>query len=352
MKNNPRLIAKWDTCDNLENHRLRWLDDIDELCEALEESDDEDLVALVPRIKRLIDRCGHIWYRTQAKLMIYERNRRQLADEELTEIVAAIPPRFIKWRGHGRALEILKKSRHWKAINSYIEKYADDSYSDLDSQTDWDDMVEALSQAMAELNKEDAEWYVTGEGMGWQSRSGHKRFSADDGQAFLNGVLPKTDCTFTISWDDDEHTAIKIVNSHHDAMGEVYICRPVRHIPITFVPTFHLQGLADVMENKSAWAPALGLPQEGCAATCNANHDGYLVRLRVNWEGGYLKTVVEVFGENGDEPLEYVPLRHLDLEQKGDEEFMRAEIDTGHEYIFDVKILDRDCAPDPALSAT
>lgn len=66
-------------------------------------------------------------------------------------------------------------------------------------------------------------WYATGEGMGWMKRSGHKHFSARNGAELLRNILPDTDCTFTAT---KYSRYIEIVNSHHDAMGEVYKIYP------------------------------------------------------------------------------------------------------------------------------
>jgi hypothetical protein len=86
----------------------------------------------------------------------------------------------------------------------------------------WDDLCADLTTLMKELN-EDGEWYVEGEGLGWRRLSGHKDVDATTGRELLLGILPETANTFQVYKRDDH---LRIVNSHHDAMGEVYTIRP------------------------------------------------------------------------------------------------------------------------------
>lgn len=90
---------------------------------------------------------------------------------------------------------------------------------------EWDYLTEALTEKLQEINP-NGRWRCDASGLGWQRRSGYKHFEADDGQAFLRAILPDTECTFQIylEGEGDEQT-IRIVNSHHDAMGEVYEIR-------------------------------------------------------------------------------------------------------------------------------
>lgn len=92
-------------------------------------------------------------------------------------------------------------------------------------ESEWDFLVTDLTEKMREINP-DSRWYCEGAGMGWRRRSGHKTFTADTGGKLLHALLPSGQCTFQIYIDGkgDEQT-IRIVNSHHDAMGEVYEIR-------------------------------------------------------------------------------------------------------------------------------
>jgi hypothetical protein len=106
----------------------------------------------------------------------------------------------------------------------------DDAYEQAASDSDifeheWDFLLECLGDKMAEINEGES-WYCEGHGLGWQKRSGHMSFSASDGRGLLENILPRTECTFRIyvKGEGDEQY-FKIVNSHHDAMGEIYIIR-------------------------------------------------------------------------------------------------------------------------------
>tara|TARA_R110002126_G_scaffold45447_1_gene128836 strand:- start:368 stop:805 length:438 start_codon:yes stop_codon:yes gene_type:complete len=100
----------------------------------------------------------------------------------------------------------------------------DDACSDADIYVwAWDDLVEDLTELMKEINPDELEWHVEAEGLGWQRRSGHRTFSATDGTELLRGILPDTECTFQIYKEEGQ---LRLVNSHHDAMGEVYIISP------------------------------------------------------------------------------------------------------------------------------
>ena len=79
-----------------------------------------------------------------------------------------------------------------------------------------------LTTLMKELNEE-GEWHVEGEGLGWRRLSGHKDVDATTGRERLLQILPETTSTFRVYKRDDH---LRIVNSHHDAMGEVYTISP------------------------------------------------------------------------------------------------------------------------------
>lgn len=93
----------------------------------------------------------------------------------------------------------------------------------------WIDIMVGLNSIMKDLNTSESNWHwkVTGKNLGWRKVSGSKIITANSGEVLLRQILPHTDNTFTISWwaqDDDwnKHPYFKIVNSHHDAMNEIY----------------------------------------------------------------------------------------------------------------------------------
>lgn len=88
---------------------------------------------------------------------------------------------------------------------------------------EWDYITEYLTEKMKEINPEDRKWYCEAAGLGWRRLNGHKTFQATTGEELLRAILPDTECTFQIyvEGEGDKQT-LRIVNSHHDAMGEVY----------------------------------------------------------------------------------------------------------------------------------
>lgn len=88
-------------------------------------------------------------------------------------------------------------------------------------EVEWHDLTDALSEWIDEMGVH--HFYATGEKLGWRSAKGQKYFRATDGAELLRNVLPKTDCTFSVF---KEPTGLRIVNSHHDAEGEVYRISP------------------------------------------------------------------------------------------------------------------------------
>lgn len=88
----------------------------------------------------------------------------------------------------------------------------------------WEFLCSDLTEKMNEINP-GGRWYCEAEGLGWRRLSGSKVFDADEGEALLHAVLPRTECAFQIFAEDE---SLRIVNSHHDAMGEVYRLRAAR----------------------------------------------------------------------------------------------------------------------------
>lgn len=112
------------------------------------------------------------------------------------------------------------------------DEASDHAYEDPNLLGDeWDFLVTCLSDKMEEINP-DGCWKCSGSGMGWQHRSGHKTFQAQTGQALLDAILPNTACTFSLFIDGEgDAQTFRIVNSHHDAMGEVYEIAPEEKAP-------------------------------------------------------------------------------------------------------------------------
>lgn len=107
----------------------------------------------------------------------------------------------------------------------------------------WEDITMCLTEKMKELAEQAGTsgsfWWVEVGGFGWRKLDGYKRVTAEDGRALLAEVLPKTDCTFTITpttsctdhYDaDDNVTCFHVANAHHDAPtgGEGYWIWPAR----------------------------------------------------------------------------------------------------------------------------
>ena len=116
------------------------------------------------------------------------------------------------------------KSLHGIIETAVVERCQTDEDSAYDA---WHHLTEVLSEMMTAVHPEKHSgkmWTAEGRGLGWQRNTGHKEFMADDGEALLSAVLPKTDCTFAVF---NEKDRIKIVNSHHDANREVYVIYPM-----------------------------------------------------------------------------------------------------------------------------
>ncbi len=95
-----------------------------------------------------------------------------------------------------------------------------------DQQSGWDYLTDALTTFIQAVHP-DGDWHAEVENFGWQSRSGHKDFSAGDGETLLRELLPETECTFKV-WFDKEEKKITIDNAHHDKPtgGEMYYVTP------------------------------------------------------------------------------------------------------------------------------
>ena len=81
----------------------------------------------------------------------------------------------------------------------------------------WDDEMYCLTEKMKEINP-DGVWYAEVEGFGWRGQSGCKAFEATTGEAFMNSILPRTDCTFNVyEQNTGDGIRLAINNFHHDS---------------------------------------------------------------------------------------------------------------------------------------
>lgn len=79
---------------------------------------------------------------------------------------------------------------------------------------------EELTRWMHAFNPNENPWCVTGSNLTWRRLSGHKIVVAYSGEELLAGILPNTDCTFTLIFNGSK---IVMRNAHHDApTGETY----------------------------------------------------------------------------------------------------------------------------------
>jgi len=92
---------------------------------------------------------------------------------------------------------------------------------------EWEQLLEDLQQKMDEYNPDGKSWFIRGENLGWQNRSGTMVVSETKAQAFLWKFLPDTDKTFKL-YIDDESKTFSITCWHHDSpMGEQYYIEAV-----------------------------------------------------------------------------------------------------------------------------
>lgn len=78
---------------------------------------------------------------------------------------------------------------------------------------EWECLLDALTERLSDINPGGL-WYAEVSNFGWRRLSGYKEFQADDAKAFLQEILPRTECSFRIFIHDRE---IKIQNFHHDS---------------------------------------------------------------------------------------------------------------------------------------
>jgi len=96
-------------------------------------------------------------------------------------------------------------------------------FSEEDSEFEWEDVCECLTQWMEEINP-GGKWHAIVHNFGWQKLNGHKDFNADTGEELLGQILPKTDCHFKITQETaGDKKYLKLQNWHHDSnTGDEY----------------------------------------------------------------------------------------------------------------------------------
>ena len=80
---------------------------------------------------------------------------------------------------------------------------------------EWDFLCEHLTELMERKNANLPYWVVQGNNLGWDHRSGTRRFEARDGKELLRQILPKCDYTFDIF--HEGRCGFLITNAHHDS---------------------------------------------------------------------------------------------------------------------------------------
>ena len=105
------------------------------------------------------------------------------------------------------------------------DKVTRDIYNDPHYFEDsWQNLIECLTDFIQEKNSS-GKWKAEVKNFGWRKQNGFREFYADNGQAFLNEILPKTECHFRIF--PYGKKGLKIQNFHHDSPtgDEMYFIR-------------------------------------------------------------------------------------------------------------------------------
>ena len=122
----------------------------------------------------------------------------------------------------GQAAYLQEENPELSEDEAFQQACGDSNLYDME----WESLCDCLTELMERINPDGLEWRADVRNAGWQKRSGHKIFSANDGNKLLQEILPKTECTFKI-YDRQDHIAIE--NAHHDSPmgGEMYYIRPI-----------------------------------------------------------------------------------------------------------------------------
>ncbi len=114
------------------------------------------------------------------------------------------------------------------------EALREKAYADSDgSQSEWDYMVEDLTNLMESVSPGNTVWRVNMRGFGWMKEDADGTITAKTGEELLRAVLPNTDCSFKIY---RQGKGIEIANSHHDG-SETYYITPMDATPPNPEPT-------------------------------------------------------------------------------------------------------------------
>ena len=98
---------------------------------------------------------------------------------------------------------------------SYLGPGEDDEGEPYDTDDDFEFIYEDLTELIQRINPSGL-WHGEVEGFGWQNQSGTSDFEADNGQAFLQAILPRTAECYWKLWVKDDKT-IMINATHHDS---------------------------------------------------------------------------------------------------------------------------------------
>lgn len=88
----------------------------------------------------------------------------------------------------------------------------------------WNWVCERMTELMKKINPDSHRWRADASNFGWRKLNGYKSFSADNGEKLFREVLPQTDCTFEV-WYEEGEAKFTITNRHHDSPcgGERYV---------------------------------------------------------------------------------------------------------------------------------
>jgi len=116
-------------------------------------------------------------------------------------------------------------SKHQAEMGEIISwdasEYVDSEYEEDESEA-WEEKMVALTAYMDSINPS-GKWFVRGSKLGWRKKSGSKDVDATTAASLLDQILPKTDNTFKVY---KANPGLRILNSNHDAMGEIYDVKP------------------------------------------------------------------------------------------------------------------------------
>lgn len=121
---------------------------------------------------------------------------------------------------------LIKAKESRRKVGRKILEWMDDS-DEVDSEFLWQDFMADLDAILKKKNS-DGYWFAEVSNFGWRNLNGSKHFAADNGETFLQKILPKTDCHFKIF---NFGNGLAIQNFHHDSPvgNEWYYVVPVSY---------------------------------------------------------------------------------------------------------------------------